>query len=74
MTETGHDDIFKLKVSEIKKNYNFCVIEEENKWKVEIIKELTDVKQGSVYLEDEDGGNFLSRSEIDQILTHISTS
>jgi hypothetical protein len=31
LTETGHDDIFKVTVSEIKKNYNFCAIEEENK-------------------------------------------
>ena len=74
LTETGHYDIFKVKVTELKKKYKFCAILEENKWKVDVIKELTDVKQGSVYLEDEDGGNFLTRAEIDQILTHISAS
>ena len=74
LTETGHDDIFKVKVSELKKKYKFCAILEENKWKVDVIKELTDVKQGSVYLEDEDGVNFLTRAEIGQILTHISAS
>ena len=32
LTETGHDDIFKVKVRETKKNYKFCAIDEENKW------------------------------------------
>ena len=71
LTETGHDDIFKVKVREMKKNYNFCAIDEENKWKVEVIKELTDVKQGSVCIEYEDGGNFLSRADSDPYINKV---
>jgi hypothetical protein len=41
----------------LKKKYKFCAILEENKWNVDVIKDLTNIKP--VYLEDEDGGNFL---------------
>ena len=48
-------------------------MEDENKWKVEVIKELVNVKQGSARLEGEDGGNMLTTSEIDDIITYVST-
>ena len=48
-------------------------MEDENKWKVEVIKELVNVKQGSARLEGEDGGNMLTTSEIDDIIMYVST-
>ena len=50
---------------DLKKEFKFCAMEDENKWKVKVIKELVNVKQGSARLEGEDGGNMLTTSEID---------
>ena len=73
LAETGLGDIFKVKVSDLKKTFKFVGIQNEDKWKVTMIKELTEVKQGSVHLENENGGNLLSNSEIDQIINYVST-
>ena len=34
LAETRKDDIFKVKVSELKRDFKFCAIGEEDKWKV----------------------------------------
>ena len=74
LTKTGHTDIFKVKVNELKKCHKFCAIDEENQWKVKVIKELVDVKQGSVHLEDDGGGgDFLSLEQIEEIVNYVST-
>ena len=74
MAETGHTDIFKVKVNEVKKSFKFCAIDEQHKWKVNLIRELVDVKQGSVLLEDDGGGgDFLSLAEIELILGYVFT-
>ena len=73
LAHTGQEDILKVKKSDLKKDLKFCAIEDENKWKVEIIKELVNVKQGKATLEGEDGGNMLTSTEIDEIITYLST-
>ena len=73
LAQTGQEDIFKVKTSDLKKEFKLCAMEDENKWKVEVIKELVNVKQGSARLEGEDGGNMLTTSEIDDIITYVST-
>ena len=73
LAHTGQEDIFKVKKSYLKKDFKFCAIEDENKWKVEVIKELVNVKQGSAKLEVEDVGNLHTTTEIDEIITYVST-
>ena len=73
LEHTGQEDILKVKKSDLKKDLKFCAIEDENKWKVEVIKELVNVRQGSAKLEGEDGGNMLTSTEIDEIITYVST-
>ena len=73
LTETGSEDIIKLKTSDIKRNFKFCEIKNEDKWKVDLIKELTNVKQGSAFIDDNEEENFLSRTEIEDIINYVST-
>ena len=73
LTETGSEDILKLKASDIKRKFKFCEIKNEDKWKVDIIKELTNVKQGSAFIEDNEDENILSRTEINDIINYVST-
>ena len=73
LTETGSEDILKLKASDIKRKFKFCEIKNEDKWKVDLIKELTNVKQGSAFIDDNEEENFLSRTEIEDIINYVST-
>ena len=43
-----------MSVTELKKNLKFCRTEDENKWKVAMIRELVNVKQGTMCVENED--------------------
>ena len=49
-------------------------MEDTNKWKVEMIKELVNVKQGTMFIEDEDHEEFLTRKEIDDIINYVAAS
>ena len=73
LTETGSEDILKLKTSDIKRKFKFCEMKDEDKWKVDLIKELTDVKQGSAFIEDDANKNLLSTAEIEDIINYVST-
>ena len=48
-------------------------MENENKWKIGIIKELTDVKQNNLVIEFQGGEDKLTRKEIQAMIDLIST-
>ena len=73
LDETGHTDVFKVKVNDLKKSLKFCEIQEEDKWKVNLIKELTNVNQGLMSLVAENQENLLSNEEIHQIIEYVSS-
>ena len=73
LAETGENDIFKVKVSDLKKEFKFFSIEDDDKWKVDMIEELVNVKQGSAQIEGEDGENMLTTSEMNDIISYVST-
>ena len=73
LNETGQTDIFKVKVSEMKKSVKFCEVQGEDKWKPDMIKELTNVKKGSMFLEGENEESLLTNEEIQQIIDYVST-
>ena len=74
LDKTGQEDIVNINVAELKKNLKFCRIEDENQWKAVMIRELVNVKQGTLYVENEDQEEFLTRTEIDEILLYVSAS
>ena len=47
------ENILKIRTSDLKNKFRFCKIDNDNFWKVKFIKELTDLKQGSVSIEAE---------------------
>ena len=61
----------KIKPSEIKRKYKFCEIEMEDKWKVDFVKEITNIKQNVLELENDD--NRLTTKELDDIINHLVT-
>ena len=56
----------------MKDTLRFKEIPENEKWKVQVIEELTDVKQGILKI-DFDGQN-ISKSEIEDMLHDLTTS
>ena len=74
LDETGQEDILEIKVTELKKTFKFWRTEEENKWKVEMIKELVNVKQGTLFIDDEENEELLTRAEIDKIIHFVAAS
>ena len=72
LNETGQPDIFKVKISEVKKTVKLCELRREDKWKPEMIKELTNVKKGFFTLKA-DNDALLTNEEIQQIIDYVST-
>ena len=69
MDRTGGQDIFKVNPLDIKKNLKFNTISEENAWRVNLVKELTNVKQNTLSLEEHE--NSLTNEELDEILDYV---
>ena len=64
--------ILTIKSSDIKKNYKFCEMKVEDDWKVNIVKEITNIKQN--VLELESGEAEFTVAELNEILDFIVTS
>ena len=69
--KTGHEcDLFSVTPNILKKNLKFCEIRNENRWRVNIIKEIVDIKQGILALD----GEGLSSEELNDLIDFISTT
>ena len=69
--KTGHEcDLFSVTPNILKKNLKFCEIRNENRWRVNIIKEIVDIKQGILALD----GEGLSSEELNDLIDYISTT
>ena len=69
LDKTGGQDIFKVNPLDIKKNLKFNTICEEIAWRVNLVKELTNVKQNIVSLDKHEDA--LNIEEFDKILDYI---
>lgn len=70
MDETGYDDIFSIKIDKIKDSLKFCEVEETNRWKIDFVKEIVDVKQNVLELDK----NLMTEEELEEILVYLTTS
>ena len=72
LTELDQSDIFKVKKKYVKKNFKFAPIQPADEWKVQFVKELTDVKQNVLSIPDDQNGQFIP-DEQDEILNYVTT-
>ena len=70
--ETRSSSILTIKSSEMKKNYKFCEMKPEDDWKVNIVKEITNIKQNVLELETSEVE--FTVAELNEILDLICTS
>ena len=60
----------------MKKTFKFNLISVEERWRVNLIKELTDARQGALHVmgEGEDQDNLLTKDEMLEIISYVATS
>ena len=61
-----------MKKSDIKKKVKFAPMQPEDKWKVQLVKEITNVKQNVLHLEENENGQF-SNDELSEIVNYVTT-
>ena len=66
-------DIFTVKVGWLKKNINFCEIPENEKWRINFVEEIVNIRQ-NVFKLDQDDDSFLTSDQLSEILDYICTS
>ena len=65
-------DIFKVNINELAKNIKLCQPEETNRWKINIIKELTQVKMNLLSVTFENEATF-NKDEIQDMIDYVAT-
>ena len=70
----GHDcDIFTVKPAFLKSHVKFSETREEDKWRVDLIKEIVSIGQNVLELKHENY-EFLTNEQLNDILEYVSTS
>ena len=70
LDQTGYDEIFAIKVNEAKKMLTFCDVPENEKWKIDFIKEIVEVKQNNLKIDDD----VMTVEELDEIIEYLTIS
>ena len=66
-------DLFKVKISWLKKRINFCEIPDNEKWRVNFVEEIVNIRQ-NVFKLDLDDDSFLTSDQLSEILDYLCTS
>lgn len=72
LTDLGKDDIFMVSKSFVKKHLKFSPIQPDDQWKLQFVREITNVKQNMFKIEENEHGQF-STEELGEILDYITT-
>ena len=64
-------EILDLSPTWMKKNIKFCEISNEDKWRVDLIREITNIKQQVLQFNSDD--SFLSSDQLQEIVDFVST-
>ena len=72
LTDIDQGDIFKVKKSDMKKKVKFAQMQPEDQWKIQLVKEITNVKQNVLYLEENENGQF-TIEELSEIMNYVTT-
>ena len=73
LRQTDENDIMTIKAKQLKNKMVFKELPVENKWKIDIIKELTNVKQNNLVIEFTDENEKLTRKEMQAMIDLAAT-
>ena len=67
------NDLFKVSGNWLKKNIDFCKIDQNDHWKVDLIREIANIKLGVLCLDNAED-NFFTMDDFKAIIDFVSTS
>ena len=67
-------DLLKTSIRRLKKSTKFCIPDSHEKWRVNLIKEISNIKQKVLVLENDSSNSSLSTDELNEILNFTCTS
>ena len=70
--ELETDDIFNVKKNFVKQKLKFAPAHPDDEWKIQFSREITNLKQNVLLLDDNENGQFTSE-ELSEILNYLST-
>ena len=74
LNETEKRKIEDVTIEDIKNEIKLKTIPENETWKVNLIKELTNVKQNILYISNDNEEDFFTTPEIEAIIVELATS
>ena len=74
LNETEKRKIEDVTIEDIKNEIKLKTIPENETWKVNLIKELTNVKQNILYISNDNEEDFFTTPEIEAIIADLATS
>ena len=76
LDKTGEGNIFSMKAQQIKREYKFQDLPEDQEWKVRMMKEIVDVNHNTLVLANDSDNNDdqFSADELNEILCYLASS
>ena len=75
LDKTSADDIFKINLTNVKKSIKFSEIPQHDRWRLNFVKELVNLKNENLELEeDENDENNFTTEELEEILLYLCTT
>ena len=72
LDKTGTEDIFKVDVTKVRNDLEFCKTKQEDEWRLNFVKEIVNIKNNILNLDQNE--NNLTTEELEEILEYICTS
>ena len=69
LKETGESDILSVNIGQLKKNYHFVQINPDDAWKIDFVREITNVKQNVLEIDQ----NQMTVEELSDIVDYLTT-
>ena len=69
LKETGESDILTVNIGQLKKNYHFVQMNPDDAWKIDFVREITNVKQNVLEIDQ----NQMTDEELSDIVDYLTT-
>ena len=71
--ETNEENILTININQMKNRLKFKILPKEEEWRVNLIKELTNVKQNKLEVRF-DNNMYISEADIEDLIFYAATS
>ena len=69
LKDTGESDILSVNIGKLKKNYHFVQMNPDDVWKIDFVREITNVKQNVLEIDQ----NQMTDEELSDIVDYLTT-